>query len=451
MNKFPVIPILFLMISYTPKAHSQNVGIGVITPQHKLDVSGAINSSTEYRLFGKTFFRGDYLNGNLYINLYAGDSAGVSNTTGFLNTFFGGAAGRFNTNGYRNCFIGSLAGYLNASGYDNTFVGTDAGYNSTGSQNTFLGSSAGSANTSGYNNTFLGNVAGSRNTFGIQNTFIGASSGDLNETGNENIFIGHYSGENNKSGAFNTLIGTWTNVASAGLNNSTAIGYRAFATQNNSLILGSINGVNGAIADTRVGIGTTNPGSKLDVQGDLNLNGPLKINNVAGTSGQFLASGGPLTSPTWQTIATNPAIGFLAIPSNNVVLASTIFTSLSPFFEEYDHGSNFNPVTGEFIVSSAGVYQFQVSIVWASGINVDDIPSQLRIFKNGSIAAGGQVTRRVTTNISYGDGYLHTLNMSVVVGDIITFRVSQVSSGSLTVNGGVATSNYSTFSGFKVY
>jgi hypothetical protein len=49
------------------------------------------------------------------------------------------------------------------------------------------------------------------------------------------------------------------------LTNTTAIGANANVTQANSLVLGSINGVNGATADTNVGIGTTAPQSKLQV------------------------------------------------------------------------------------------------------------------------------------------------------------------------------------------
>ncbi|MBL0358383.1 MAG: tail fiber domain-containing protein [Chitinophagaceae bacterium] len=47
--------------------------------------------------------------------------------------------------------------------------------------------------------------------------------------------------------------------------NATAIGYRAVVAQDNSLVLGSINGINGATADTRIGIGTTAPTQKLHV------------------------------------------------------------------------------------------------------------------------------------------------------------------------------------------
>jgi hypothetical protein len=45
-------------------------------------------------------------------------------------------------------------------------------------------------------------------------------------------------------------------------------------TQSNSLVLGSINTVNGASADTSVGIGTTAPKTKLHMEGgDILLGG----------------------------------------------------------------------------------------------------------------------------------------------------------------------------------
>ncbi len=70
---------------------------------------------------------------------------------------------------------------------------------------------------------------------------------------------------NNATGDNNTLLGGQAKVNS-GLSNATAIGFLAEATQSNSLVLGSINGVNFARSDTNVGIGTTTPRSVLEVK-----------------------------------------------------------------------------------------------------------------------------------------------------------------------------------------
>jgi hypothetical protein len=67
----------------------------------------------------------------------------------------------------------------------------------------------------------------------------------------------------------NTFIGAHSD-GTAGISNATALGYAAKVTQSNSLVLGSINYVNGATADTNVGIGTTAPTGKLHVKGGEN-------------------------------------------------------------------------------------------------------------------------------------------------------------------------------------
>ncbi len=56
-----------------------------------------------------------------------------------------------------------------------------------------------------------------------------------------------------------------------------------------------------------VGIGTTTPSEKLDVRGNLRLEGALMPANTAGNAGDILVSGGVGVPPTWQT----PGPGFL--------------------------------------------------------------------------------------------------------------------------------------------
>ena len=50
------------------------------------------------------------------------------------------------------------------------------------------------------------------------------------------------------------------------LTNAVAIGFRAAVSQSDSLILGSVAGVNGAASDTKVGIGTTTPSERLTIK-----------------------------------------------------------------------------------------------------------------------------------------------------------------------------------------
>src|SRR5205085_12055119 len=59
----------------------------------------------------------------------------------------------------------------------------------------------------------------------------------------------------------------------ARITNATAIGSNASVTQSNSLVLGSINGVNSATSNTKVGIGTPAPAQPLEVVGNVKVSG----------------------------------------------------------------------------------------------------------------------------------------------------------------------------------
>ncbi len=197
-------------------------------------------------------------------NTFFGQNAGRSNTTAIVNSFFGHDAGQANTTGFANAFFGNSAGRSNTTGTSNSFFGPNAGFaNTTGGSNAFFGNEAGEDNTTGVNNSFFGRLAGESNTEGGGNSFYGQVSGRLNTTGNSNSFFGADAGNSNTTGSNNTIIGRNADVGSDNLTNATAIGSRAFVAQSNSLVLGSINGVNGAAADSNVGIGTTAPARRL--------------------------------------------------------------------------------------------------------------------------------------------------------------------------------------------
>jgi hypothetical protein len=276
---------------------SGNVGIGTNNPSPSatLDVAGAVNTSSQYNIGGSRVLSVAG-SGNTFTgvgagtsntgsdNSFFGTSAGQLNTTGFQNSFFGSQAGISNTTGGANSFFGFTAGYSNTTGGDNSFFGKLAGYsNTTGSDNAFFGFGAGLSNTTGGSNAFFGNFAGDRNTTANSNAFFGFSTGYSNTTGSDNAFFGFNVGFNNTTGTGNTFVGHSAGLSNttennntllgssangaAGITNATAIGTNASVTQSNSLVLGSINGVNSATADVNVGIGTSAPKAKLHVKG----------------------------------------------------------------------------------------------------------------------------------------------------------------------------------------
>ncbi|MBK7801822.1 MAG: tail fiber domain-containing protein [Chloracidobacterium sp.] len=195
-------------------------------------------------------------------SLFVGKNAGMQNNLGESNAFFGLNAGFSNVNSSDNSFYGFAAGYSNM-GAKNSFYGSNAGGgNVFGSDNSFFGASAGYNNLASYN-SFFGKDAGAVNSDGSQNAFFGYRAGFKNTVSSSNSFFGYASGFNNTVGVGNTFF---------------AIGSRATAAANNSLVLGSINGVNGAVADTNVGIGTTSPSSTLTVRSKRNTS----LDNTAG-------------------------------------------------------------------------------------------------------------------------------------------------------------------------
>lgn len=199
-----------------------------------------INALTQFNIGGSRILGNPGTN-----NLYAGVGAGL-NSIGINNAFFGASAGSFTTTTSGNSFFGSRAGQ-NQMGGSNSFFGERSGQNSTGNDNSFFGAASG-----------LSNFTGERNTF------AGSQSGRNNQTGVDNVFVGTDAGISNLSGSSNTIIGSSANLSN-GLTNAGAFGFRASVTQSNSITLGSINGVNGATADTNVGIGTTAPARRLHV------------------------------------------------------------------------------------------------------------------------------------------------------------------------------------------
>jgi len=185
-------------------------------------------------------------------NTASGVSALFTNTTGGNNTATGMAALGSNTTGSDNTADGYEALFFNTAG-NNTANGYQALYsNTTGPGNTASGYQALFSNNVGGGNTATGITALASNTTGNNNTAVGEGALFLNTTGSNNTALGY-------------LAGTFT---STGLANATAIGAYSSVQASNSLVLGSIKGVNFAPASTNVGIGTTIPQAALDVAGN---------------------------------------------------------------------------------------------------------------------------------------------------------------------------------------
>jgi hypothetical protein len=219
-------------------------------------------------------------------NTASGWQSLFANTTGTYNTATGGNALNANTTGYFNTGTGGFALAANTTGDSNTGDGMEAlAANTTGSSNTASGASAIWSNTTGSQNTAIGyqslflNITGSGNTADGYEALLNSTSccnvsvGNLAlqfvTTGQANTGVGNHAGATADStyvtGSNNTTLGTGTKFGTGTLTNATALGANAEVDASNSLVLGSINGVNGQTATAKVGIGTTTPSNVFTI------------------------------------------------------------------------------------------------------------------------------------------------------------------------------------------
>jgi hypothetical protein len=193
----------------------------------------------------------------------------TSNTNN--NSFFGYESGLNNSSTW-NAFFGSQSGKANTSGGNNVGVGFGAMRNSTtGSANTFIGNNAGANWVTSIANTAIGNQAlqGLTASTGSCNTALGFAAGS-GYTGTPPG--GSANGLSQLSGSYNTYVGYSSSGASTNTyTNSTAIGAFSQATASDVLVLGSVNGTNGASSTVKVGVGTTAPTERLEVQGSVKI------------------------------------------------------------------------------------------------------------------------------------------------------------------------------------
>jgi hypothetical protein len=267
------------VVSQTGIGSTAKIGINA-TPATTLDVNGDttvrgnltsngfVNAST-YELGGSLFAFGSVANQSAFLGF-----AGNTTSTGYGNTATGGSALASNTGGGVNSAYGELALYSNTTGESNTAVGAQALVsNTTGSNNVAIGPDALSRNVNGASNIAVGTEALPNNTSGGSNIAVGTQALPSNSSGNFNVAIGSNALFKISTGSYNTGLGHMAGMDAGGsLTNATAIGAFSDVTASNSLVLGSINGVNSATADTNVGIGLTAPTARLHI-GNSNTTG----------------------------------------------------------------------------------------------------------------------------------------------------------------------------------
>lgn len=278
-------------------------------------------NGTEYHKMNKATLEFNNSRDNLYIGNASGQSDPLTISTN--NIGIGSNSLQNNSNGNSQIAIGKNTLKIIASGENNIAIGSDVLSNKTaGNYNTAIGTSAGLNNSIGHTNTLIGAFSGQNNN-GSGNVFIGFGSGwDVlgdnkliiqNSTTSIPLISGNFATKivqiNDKlstksfamqNGANNGYIlqsdasgnATWVNPSTLPESDP-----KVATTITNSL--SKWNGsslVNSQITDngTGVGIGTTNPTAKLDVNGS--IKGTLISANAlqlidGATTGYILQSG----------------------------------------------------------------------------------------------------------------------------------------------------------------
>ena len=282
-----------------------NVGIGTNIPSAKLDVAGRIEQSS----VGGSVFVGidaglndDFSNN---YNVFIGTESGKANTTGVLNTSVGFNSLKSNISGNYNSSYGNISLRDNLTGVQNTAMGNSSlVLNKSGDYNTSIGVSSLESSIAGSNgvavgvgsqkhannqvaswdntNTSVGyrslhgNVDASLNT-GLNNTAIGRNALIANTSGSNNTVLGYNSASGITTGSENTIIGA----------NVTGLSPTLF----NHIIIADGDGNQRINVDEtgNVGIGTTTPSAKLDVNGTLEVNSVFTLSDT-GTKAQVSAS-----------------------------------------------------------------------------------------------------------------------------------------------------------------
>jgi hypothetical protein len=291
--------------------------------------------------------------------------------------------------------------------------------------NIFAGVQTGPINT-GSGNSVFGYFAGSSNTSGGGNSMFGYDAGTANQTGRENAFFGYLAGGGNTTGSNNTMIGYGAGFFSPGiLTNGTAIGSKAMVTQNNSLVLGSINGVGNAVADTNVGIGTTAPLAKLDVRGNVFV-GLTSDPSSPGANALFVANDGGDSHNSFRIDGSNDNLYIIARSGSGASAGAGII-----FRESLAGGGEADAVTiepgGNVKLVSLGTGG-TASLCRNASNEIALCSSSLRYKKDVARFAGGLdiINRLRPISFTWKEGGMHDIGLGAEevekVEPLLTFR-----------------------------
>ena len=242
------------------------LGIGTTTPSVNLEVVGLGKIQT-----ASTF--------NLFLN------GGNTTNTGTYNTIVGlNAFGNATTAEYSTGFGAGALNQVTTGAYNAAFGNGALGATTTGSSNIAFGGGALLSNTTGTHNGALGIQALAASVSGTHNLAVGNYALSSLASGNSNIGLGWGAGGNITSGSDNIIIGFQINPPSLTGSGQLNIG---------NLLYGTSLGTGSTRSTGNIGINTTTPQYKLDIDAQTGSSGnPLRLLglNAGATSDSIISS-----------------------------------------------------------------------------------------------------------------------------------------------------------------
>ncbi|MDD5165335.1 MAG: tail fiber domain-containing protein [Candidatus Pacebacteria bacterium] len=298
-------------------AANGNVGVGTSTPAQQISITG------NFQLPISTAATGI---------IYAGSDT-LMHSFGTNNFFAGSQAGNLTMTGHENTVLGVNAGSSLTSGYDNILLGYKSGTNLTsGMRNVIIGSNeAGKGITTGSGNILVGGFSANSGTFpsSISNSvyILPSVEGDVSDAQNQSFIIGGVysssltdmyfgSGRTSSSlyrsayGRINATGGKGANdvgadlILAGGKSTGNAIGgsliFQTSNTGTSGSTLQSLTEKVRITAGGNMGIGTTSPSNKLEVNGSGYFAGNLTATGTVSFASNLASfnSSGYLTLPS---------------------------------------------------------------------------------------------------------------------------------------------------------
>jgi len=176
------------------------------------------------------------------------------------------------------------------------------------------------------------------------------------------------------------------------------------------------------------GIRNFDPAYPLDVSGDINTTGKLRINGNTGSDGQVLVSGGSATAPSWRNAAldnnTRFAVSFTHVTGSMIADAAINATKYNLNTSDAVIGAN------SITINRSGLYHFDINVSAFISYSVPPVPFAAMdlTFYTGTISYPFMNDRLMTpnspSNVGFRTGETYSLECYVQAPAILRLAYS---------------------------